>query len=239
MRQFALFMILILSQTFVFGQIKVAEYEVTDSDTESAYVAVFLNEVNKRAGSKGLIVIYTGANQERLGNILEYIDGVKYYIGYYSSKDKVSVVIAEGKKRFYKEFWIIAEGQKFPEIKSVDVDFSNLKTKYFYAADCMQCSPAVVGFSFSKITFDRYAQVLKDNDDYQGLIEIFYESRGKDAKDFLSIARGDAADYRRILTKDFRIKNKRVTIRIKKSTEKALPFGANLYIVPKAFKNKN
>ena len=233
MKKLLTILILVFCQTLAFGQTIVDEYEGTDSDSELARVEFFINEINKQPQNKGLIVIYSGESREKLGNILAFTKGVKFQIEHYSSKEKVSLIIAKGKKRFYKEMWSIPEGKKFPEIESIDYDFSNLKNKFLYAVDCLDCEPAVPGFSYSKVDLNFYGDVLKKNSSYQGLIEIYlndfdkwtYKERLKDALKY-------AADYRQQMTKDFKIENRRITIRIKKSVEKEAPALANLYIVP-------
>ena len=240
MKRFALLLIFIFCQTFVFGQAKVDEFEFTDSDTESVRIWGFLVEVKERPQNKGLIVIYAGENRERLGSIVAVTDGIKSYIERYSLKDKVSVVITQGKKFLYQEMWMIPEGAEYPEIKAFNFDFSDLKTKYFYATHCLDCEPAVHELAYDAINLEHYANVLKKNKDYQGVIDIYLNNDGYAKQDTpLSSARKYAGDFRRILTKDFGLKNKRITIRIKKSAGERSLATANLYIVPKAFKNKN
>lgn len=214
---------------------KLGEYDRNDGSGCGEYfrIADMLEEVKNQEGSKGLIVIYSGNDEQRFGNILAYISGTKNYIKYFlkTSPEKVSFIIAKGKNLFNEEFWIIPQNAKLPDIKSDSFDFRNLKNKYHFSHTCPACEPNYPRLTSFQENLEDYAEILKKYNDYRGLIEISYEG-GTRAKDYLKQARKYAANYRQQLTKDYGIENNRITIKISKSLEKDTITTANLFIIP-------
>ncbi len=228
-----LFIFLSVSQ-FVSAQTKVDEYQKTDSDSESARLENFLFLLNQNPESKGLIVIYSGKNKERLGNILTFQAGMKRWLSVVAGEkfdDRISFLIAEGKQTLDKEFWIISKNEKLPEIKSVDFNLNNLKTKYLYAFVCLDCEPAVAGLSADVADTDLYKKTLEENADYIALI-IIRPSRSEE-KVYLKDAKKFASGYQKDLTKSRKINKKRITIRIEDSLSENSAATAELYIIPK------
>jgi hypothetical protein len=225
-------LLIVFFQTFVFGQTKTDEYALTDSDSESIRIHNFSLELNKQPESEGLIIIYAGENLTRAGNLFSFANGVKSHIALLS-KNKVSVVVAQGKKWFFKEMWIVSAGEKKPEFKEFKFDFGALKTKLFYAFDCLSCDPAVPELYSGEVDLENYAEILKGNASYKGVIEISTgDYTGWTPRAILSEARRYAGEYRQILTQDHKIPNSRLTIKIKRSPNKDSVTTANLYIVP-------
>lgn len=225
-------LLIVFFQTFVFGQTKTDEYALTDSDSESMRIHNFSDELNKQPESEGLILIYAGENLTRAGNLISFANGVKNHIARLS-KNKVSVVVAQGKKAFFKEMWIVSGGEKKPEFKEFKFDFGALKTRLFYAFDCLSCDPAVPELYSGEVDLENYAEILRKNPGYRAVIEIYTDNyAGYLRGEVLGKARGYAADYRRSLTRNLGISDKRITIKIKRSPKKDSGTTANLYIVP-------
>jgi len=232
MKVFFCLLLIVFFQTFVFGQTKTDEYALTDSDSESMRIHNFSDELNKQPESEGLIIIYAGDNLTRAGNLFSFANGVKSHIALLS-KNKVSVVVAEGKKPFFKEMWLIREGEKKPEFKEFKFYFGALKSKLFYAFDCLSCDPAVPELYSGEVDLENYAEILRTNPGYRAVIEIYTDNyAGYLRGEVLGEARGYAAEYRWTLTRDLGINNKQITIKIKRSPNKDSGTTANLYIVP-------
>lgn len=232
MKAFFSLPLLIFFQAFVFGQTKIDEYALTDSDSESARIYNFSTELNKKPESEGLIIVYAGENLTRAGNLFSFVNGVKRQIEYYSNK-KVSVVVAKGKQPFFKEMWIVREGEKKPELKEFRFDFGALKTKLLYAYTCLSCEPTVPELYSGGVNLENYAEILHKNPGYRAVIEIYTDNyAGYLRGEVLGEARGYAAEYRRTLTRDYKVPNNRLTIKIKRSPNKDSVTTANLYLVP-------
>lgn len=241
---FTLLFVIVLAQP-VFAQnpkeaFKVAEFETPGAGCDEYFRTVYLlEEMEKYEGSRGLIVVYSGDNKKRFGSVLAYVSGAKKYLPTWMRipTDKISFVIAEGKNLFNKEFWLVPKGAKFPDIKPFEFDWSKLKEKYYFSYTCLDCEPDYPFLSFSQPGLEEYTEVLKKNDNFQGVIEIYMKNYGTQ-KERLKEAQKYAAEYRQMLTKDYRVDNEQITIRLKKSTETESTATANLYIVPKISENK-
>jgi len=210
-----------------FAQIKIDEYLRTDSDSEAARLDDFTIELIRQPESKGLIIIYVGENKSRLGNVLNFIEGIKsHFLFRQFDYRKVDFVITESKEKFFKEFWIIPKGKNPPEVKALDFDLSNLQNPYYYAYACLDCEPAVPGLSIDSVSFRLYAEVLKENLQYKGLI-IIYNGGVK-----------HITQIRKLLVEDYKVKGNQVKIRLEKRKNKVNFADANFYLIPKTDKNK-
>lgn len=218
--------VLLISQV-VFAQRIIDEYGIIDSDSESARIDNFLNELNDAPESRGLVVIYAGFNKERLGNIAAHIEGVKTYFSYRNFDDKrVSFLVAEGKEPLTKELWIIKKDEKNPTFKEIDLNLKRITQKYLYAKTCLDCEPVVDVLRTDSVKIEMLVNFLKTNKHYAILIVL-----SKGSYDF------DYADYwrKKIVTLN-RIENNRVKIKFGKAAVGAAT--TTFYIIPKSTKIK-
>ena len=193
-------LILIVFPQIVFTQTKIDEYGKTDSDSESARLDNFLYFLKDKPESKGLIVIYSGKNKERLGNILTFQNGMKWWMSLRAGKkfdDRISFLVTEGKQTLDKELWIISRGENLPEIKPVDLSLSNLKAKYLYAFVCLDCEPAVAGLSADVADTELYKRALEENANYDA--EVIIRPSRSEGRIYLKEAKGFASNYRKFL----------------------------------------
>ncbi len=240
-----LIVLVIFTQTF-FAQTKIDEYERTDSDAESGRIDNFLMNLDKQPESRGLIIIYSGESEERLGNILRLIEGIKQYIVFrdvYSRAartftERITFKIEKGKETLFKELWVYPKDIPLPEIEQPNVNLDNLKTKYLYASVCVDCEPAIPGLSSEWADFKLYAELLMKYRDYKSSIIIYSPSRNRlSKKESYRDALAYAAKYRNLLAKEYKIDNRRISIRIETPIVKDLtPISAKFFITPKIIK---
>lgn len=243
MKKLILFLLLLFAFQSIFAQnqaeaYKIAEYDRNGIGCEEYFrLADLVEKMKQDEESTGLIVIYSGNDKQRFGNILAYISGAKSSLFPYFkiSPDKVSFVIAEGKKFFSEEFWIIPKGANPPQIQADNFDFSNMQDKLHFSRTCLICEPSYPQLSSSQDGFEKYAEILKKYENYQAVIEIEYEG-GQWEKENLKQVRTFAAYYRTELTKKHGIENQRVTIKINKSLKEESSSTANFFIMPFAKK---
>ena len=242
MKNLLLFILLLLFTQLSLAQTKIDEYEKTDSDSESGRIDAFLVNLLNEKESKGLIVIYSGENEEQIGNILRHIEGIKQYINFRGHSidqknlaEKVSFKINKGKQPLFKEFWIYPKNIALPEIKERKLNLDNLKTKFLYASICASCEPAVPILSSDSANLEFYAELLKQYPNYTGLIIIHPDAYIRE-KDSYNNALTYVIGYRNILTKEYKIDNKRISIKIAKPVGEGTPVIAKFFIVPKTVK---
>lgn len=244
MKKLILFLLLLFAFQSIFAQnqaeaYKIAEYERNGGGSCEEFFRIYdlIERIKQDEESRGLIVIYSGNDNKRFGNILAYISGVKESIPYYYKvpSDKISFIIAKGKSFFNEEFWIIPKDAKFPEIENDNFDFSNLNSKFLFSETCLICEPSYQRLTSFQEGLNEYAEVLKKHKNYQALIEIEYEG-GQWEKANLKQVRTFAAYYRTELTKKHGIENQRVTIKINKSLKEESSSTVNFFIMPFAKK---
>jgi hypothetical protein len=236
MKKLFFILVFLLTSQIAFAQTKVDEYGAVTNDQESGRIDNFLNVLQQEPESKGLIVIYSGANKERLGNILAHIEGIKQYAGYRESvKNEISFVIAEGRNPLDKELWIVQKGEASPKLKLTDLNLNGLKAKYEYALRCLECEPSIPELARDRFTLALYIDALKKNENYNALITIenglAYDENGQtiSAKKF-------ASNLKELLTTKGGIDKKRIKIRVINNKTGAAV--AQFYIVPKIVKDK-
>lgn len=231
--------ILLLSQ-INFAQTKIDEYEFTNSDTESAHIDNFLVALQNEPTSKGLIIIYSGANKQEMGVILRHIEGIKEYVNLRSGKsfgERIVYKVDERNKSFAKELWIYPNDIPFPEIKPINFDLDGLKTKYLYAMICLDCEPAVPLLAMDYANLKLYAELLKKYPDYQSSIIIYPTSLDNASKKkYRQMALNYAAQYRSLLINEYKISRKRISVVVAKNPNENRVISAKFYIVPKTTK---
>lgn len=221
-----------------FAQTKIAEYGRITTDAESSRMDNLVSALSQEPDSKGLIIIYSGKNNEGMGSILRHIEGVKDYLSNQRGVDpeRIFFSVKDGRNQFSKELWVYPKYSPLPELKSVKLDLSNLTTKYLYASICTGCEPSIPSLSFDFISLESYANLLKEYPSYKGLI-IIYPSNSQEwnRKDAYKRAVEYVIDYRKSLTKEYKINPKRISIRIAEPNRKNSLMMVDFYIVP----NKN
>ena len=189
------------------------------SDNESGRIDIFLRELQDTPNNRGLVVIYTGDNKERLGNILGHIKGIKHYV--FSRKldpERISFLITEGKSTLYKELWLIPEGKNAPEFKSLSLKLNDdiFSRRYYYAASCISCEPTVPSLESGRVDFKFFTDLLKKNKKVRGLIIV--------TRDNLRYA----VTLRKTLMKDYGLHFNRISIKFSDSQLNR----ARFYIIP-------
>jgi hypothetical protein len=237
MKQIALIIILFLSLQITFAQIRVDEYERTDTETEASRIYDFLVKLEEEPESKGLIVIYSGKEGTNLGNALRDIEGIKTQVNVHNGKpnnERILFNVIEKAPSLYKEFWIYPKGSMLPKIELKSVNLDNLKTNYLYASVCASCDPAVPNLSKDFINLELFANLLKRYPNYSGLIIINQGSyEGWKWKELYQDALNYGINYRSSLVKEHKVRNK-ISIKIGKPViRKNAPVVAKFYIVPK------
>ncbi|HRH41898.1 MAG TPA: hypothetical protein PKY82_09660 [Pyrinomonadaceae bacterium] len=136
--------------------------------------ANFEIELAKNDENKGLVVIYTGENKERFGNISAYVKNVRKYVKFYTriSPEKVDVIVLEGKKFFAHEFWVIPRGAKLPYTESYEFEWSKIQGKYHFSNTCLQCEPSYPLITEFQANFEEFANILKQYPSYKGQIIV-------------------------------------------------------------------
>jgi hypothetical protein len=189
----------------------------------------FLEELEKQPGSNGLIVVYTGKNELRLGNITGYVKGAKEYVDHYLSsydnfaglsENRVSIRAAEGKSLFAQEFWIIPAEAAMPALDPVSFNWDGLKENYYFSTTCFQCDPSYPHLSSFQPNLEDYAGILKSHPEYGGLITVH------DLSDVLQV--------RDQLTGTHKLPRNRYRVHIlgKKADPDDSSINVNLFIVP-------
>ena len=130
MKVFFCLLLLIFFQAFVFGQTKIDEYALTDSDSESARIYSFSLELNKQPDSEGLIIIYAGEDLTRAGNLFYFANGVRKQIGYYS-KNKVRSSLPRAKSRSLKSSGLFRKAKRSPHISLLILISARSKQDFF------------------------------------------------------------------------------------------------------------
>lgn len=231
MKTFLLTFLALLISPHVFAQnqppqaYKVGEHERIGAGCEEyGRMANLFEGLRQNPGSRGLIVVYSGDNKKRFGNVEAYVEGVKLY---FKQKrlppEKITLVIAEGKNLFNEEFWIVPENAEFPDIKPFGFDWSRLDAKYLFSETCLRCEPSYPELTDFQSGIDVYAEILKTYPNYHGLIEV---------NDY-----SELSQIRNSLIKNFKVPRRRFTITLaKKNPENSL--SVNLYIVPQTKDSK-
>lgn len=234
--KFLLLVTLLMFGQICFAQTLVDEYERTDSDSESARIDNFLTYLQNEPQSKGLIIINIGEKKEQIGIVQRHIEGIKQYVEVRTDKslaERIFFKISGRKKLLSKELWIYPKYLSLPELK-IDFDLSALKTKYLYGMICEICEPVVPSLSTSSADLESYAEILKKYPNYKSLIILYPNYPEVSKKAAYQNALNYAADYRNLLTRDYKISNKRISIVIAKNFRKGAT--TKLFIVPKVVK---
>lgn len=231
---FLLSLFLILAQTSI-AQTKIDEYGRINTDSESSRMDNFAYALNQEPDSKGVIIINSGESNENIGNILRQIDGIKYYLSNLRgiNPERIFFSVKANGERFFKELWIYPKDLPLPELNSVKIDLTNLRTKYLYASTCPNCEPAVGSLSSDFINIESYVKLLKEYPNYSSLIIIHpsgsnVENKKEASKQALELV----INYRKSLTKEYKIGGKRVFIKIAEPLRKYSPTIVDFYIVP-------
>jgi hypothetical protein len=211
-------LLLVFAQT-VFTQVKTDEYAIGGSDSEAARLDNFLTELDKTPDSKGLVVIYSGANGERLGNILGHIKGIKHHAFFRKiAGERLSFLIAVGKETLYKELWVIPKDQNAPEFESLALKQSIFNKKYYYGRSCIDCEPTVPALESGRVDFKFFSGQLKKHKNLKGQIVV----NRKHLRYAIAV--------RKTLIDDYGLKVHRVAIKFNNSDVSR----ARFYIVPLA-----
>lgn len=200
---------------------KIGEYEKIGGGCEEySRIADFGRKIIQQKGSRGLIVVYSGDNRQRFGNVLAYISGVKsYFAERRMPPEKISFLIAEGKNLFNEEFWIIPENAEFPDIKPFSFDWSKLQAKYHFSTACFRCEPSYPELIDSQPGLAEYAEILKKYPKYKGLIVVNNYA--------------ELAEVRNTLVGNLKLPRRRLTITVRpKKAENS--WSVDFYIVPQA-----
>jgi hypothetical protein len=223
-----LFLLLILQVVFSQNEaFKVAEYgEHGIGCDEHFRLADFTEEIKQKEGSTGLIVIYSGDNTERLGNLYGYAFGIKEHVeGWLGFPNgKIKTVITEGKTLFAEEFWIIPKNAQEPEIKPLNFDWKTLKTKTLYSKACFECEPSYGSITNFRPNLSGFAEVLNDNPNYSGTVEV----RSLE----------DIGYTRKLLIEEYKLAKKRFKIHLIKNKTDESSSVSYFYIVPEISKPK-
>lgn len=142
-------------------------------DGNSRY-ANFEYELAQNSENKGLVVVYTGEEKDRFGNISAYANNIKNYIDRYTKilPERVDIIILEGKTFFAHEFWVIPKDAKSPFSKSFKFDWSNIQEKYYFSHTCLQCEPSYPLITEFQPNFEDFARILKQYPNYKGQIFV-------------------------------------------------------------------
>lgn len=233
---FLLFIFLAAAAQIAFGQIKFDEYERTDSDSESARIDNFLVALTQEPENKGLIVIYSGDNKERLGNILAFIEGVKLHLRFRKfDAERISFLIAGGKQTLFKEMWLVpATGGRNPQIEPIELNLNNLTGKYLYGWSCLDCEPVIPHLSNERKALTLYAEELKNNKNYHALIVVAEGTLPDGERSGFLKPKNYARDLRKALVEEWKIDSRRVRIEFVKKAKGDFMTAAGFYIIPES-----
>lgn len=185
---------------------------------ENTRIWSYIEDLKKLPASKGLVVIYTGENSERYGNISAYLRGFKEWLSYFKGGDHVDVVLADGKTLFYEEYWIVPENTPPPAVPaSTEPDLRKIGSKYLFSNACLQCDPSYPSLIGEQANFEDYIAVLKNNRELRGTITVYSAS--------------DARTVRRKLTAKGKLPRSRYTVSVLRPPDE-FAIGVKLYLVP-------
>lgn len=234
--------IFLVSVQSISAQTKVDEYELMDSDSESARIDNFLSHLQNQPDSKGLIIICSGEDNERLGNIWDHIEGIRSYLFFRSNgafTDRVSFRVDNRKQPLFKEFWIFPKHIPPPEARLKVPTLENLKNLNLFASRCEECDPVVPALSANSANFELYAALLEKYPDYKSLVIIYplsdteLKARGLSKKESRQLNLSYAIKYRDILSRQYKISRRRISIKIAKPDDRYRAIRSKFFIVPK------
>ncbi len=209
-------LLLLVAQT-VFAQVRIDEYAIGNSDMEAARLDNFFVELDKTPESRGLIVIYSGADSERLGNILGHIKGIKHHAFFRKiAEERLSFLIVVGKEILYKELWLVPKDKNVSEFESISLKRSIFNKKYYYARSCIGCEPAVPALESGQVDFKFFSDQLKKYKNLKGQIVV----RRKNLRYAIAV--------RKTLIDSYGLKVHQVAIKFNNSD----PSRAHFYIIP-------
>lgn len=229
MKKILTILVVLFISKFGFAQTeayKFADFEVNGQGCDNYFrYADFTQEIAKNDSNKGLVVIYTGDTKDRFGNILGYVKssiwGIEDWLKF--PKDKISIIILEGRKFFAQEFWIIPKNAKSPYAGSYKFDWSKIESKYYFSTTCLQCEPSYPMWTDYQPNFVEFARILKQYPSYKG--EILLNNYGE-----LKIVKER-------LTKDEKLPRNRYSIKFRKKIKGEENYlSIDLYLIPE--KNK-
>lgn len=244
MKKILTILFILLLSKIILAQTKVDEWEPLDTDSESIRIGRLFDNMMKESESKWLVIVYSGENKDRLGNILEHVKKLKWVFSHLSTDrsdflKRISFIVTPGKERFSKEIWVAKNGEKFPEYAPTDLSLDNINEKYLYAETCLSCEPADPWFRGDALDLEHYSKTLQKNMNYEGLIVIENGTTIPfviDDKLRWVSPRRYAGEWRKLLTLKDKIENSRIKIKIVKP-QKDFSSAAYFYIVPKIIKN--
>lgn len=161
-----------------FAQTKLGESKSFDDG--STEVRKLIETLKKATEDSGLIIIHSNKTREMLGNIISFMEGVKSEVKFKLGEEainRVSFVIVNGKDNLFKEFWIVPRNKKKQNVKEIEINLNKLKTKYIYASLCSDCVSYAPVISAEREDFKPFANVLKVNSKYKGLIVAHSHNR--------------------------------------------------------------
>lgn len=190
--------------------------------------ANFEMELAQNDENKGLVVIYTGGNKQRFGNISAYARNVKNYVKYYTkiSPERVDVIILKGKEFFAHEFWVIPKDAKLPYAESYEFEWSQIQGKYYFSRTCLQCEPSYPLITEFQANFEEFTNVLKQYPSYKGQIIV---------NDYWELAQVKSA-----LTNNLKLPRHRYSIQLRKKNKNEEWNGSvDLYLIPNSNTQQN
>ncbi|HEV7642307.1 MAG TPA: hypothetical protein VGO50_00070 [Pyrinomonadaceae bacterium] len=178
MKRFAPLLLILIVLHCVSAQERPEAYKFGEYDSigsgcgEWARVADFLQKLTEQSDAQGLIVVYAGHGEERFGNVQAYVAELnKWIVWHQFPANRIDFVIAEGKKVFSEDYWIIPAGAEAPEFKPFEMDWADLQGKYYFSLGCPQCEPS---YSFNGIqqNFEEYVNILQKFPGFKGEITV-------------------------------------------------------------------
>ena len=219
------FVVILVGVTVVHGQprrdaFKFDEGMVQPGCGEYGRVMSFMEEMMARQkDARGLIIVFTGIEPERFGNLLGYVNGAGGFVAQHGiPSNKIIYVIAEGKTFAEEEYWVIPNGADPPAFTEAHVDWKGLTSKYLFSTTCTNCEPSYPELGLAQPHYEGFAQVLRDNPKHRGRIEVN--------------SYRELAEARRELTDRLRIDRSRYSIGIKQKIKGADAETNELYIIP-------
>jgi hypothetical protein len=166
-----------------------------------------------------LIIVFRGTASERYGNLLGYVSGAGGWVAQHGvPASKINYVIAEGKAFAEEEYWIIPNGSEPPSFTPAQLDWKELRAPYLFSYTCTTCEPSYPELGLAQPHYEGFAQVLRDNPDYRGRIEVNNYT--------------ELAEVRQELTGNLRIPRTQYSIKIKKKIKGSDADTSELYIIP-------
>ena len=229
-RKFGKILILIITlQISVFAQTKFDEYKNIGTDHETGRLDSFLIQLRNKPEAKGLLIVYSGENGDRLGNLIPYLEGIKQYLKLRDfDNERVSTVIAKGQEMYKRELWIIEKDEQMPGFQRETYDLSGLDKNYLYAVDCVVCEPSEPLLSTDRVDWSLLGKTLKENPGYKVFLSIGKNSVHYDYEKKKNVsAKEYAEDLRRRLSENYKIDKNRFSYEIIDEG-----FNAEIYIIP-------